>query len=138
MKHLLLFTVLSLLAIGCTVDIVLPDLEPLTIEEDEGYLTVTVTETNFDRVRGGVDCNYDNGDSFAGVAGARLTLEYEEEERPLPQDVNLVGYTDQTGRYLFEGLPSGNYSMYVASSLGSRTYDLRVDLGKITRIRVLY
>jgi hypothetical protein len=137
MKQLLLFGLVCLFAVSCTVDQVLPDLEPLTIEDDQGYLTITVTETNFERVRGG-SCNYDNGASFAGVEGARLTLEYEEEERPLPQNVDLVGFTDYTGRYLFEGLPSGDYSLFVSSRLGTRSYDLRVDLGKVTRLRVLY
>jgi hypothetical protein len=135
MRHFLLFTALSLFAIGCTVDFIIPNLEPEIIEDDQGYVSVKVTETDSEASVGG--CNPDGNYAF-GVQGAMLTLEYQEEERPLPVDTDLSGYTDLTGRYLFEGLPPGDYTLDVSSRLGRRSYNIRVDLGEVTRVQVQF
>ena len=135
MKYLLPSLTVLLIAVGCITDLVIPPLEPGTIESDQGYVSVTVTEASPETQTGGCDAD---ADYVIGVKGAVLTLEYTEEERPLPLEADLTGYTDNTGRFLFEGLPSGRYSLEVGSKLGTKRQDLRVDLGKVTRVYIKY
>ena len=133
MKQLLLLASVLFVFSSCFDSFTFNDLYPEELSEDQGYVTVTVVTETESASDGG--CNYEQ-EYYIGVEDAVVSLEYLDEERPLPTGVNMVGYTNTSGQLLFEGLPAGRYSIEIDSRNGYDSREILVELGKLTRVRV--
>ena len=134
MKQLILLLFAAFALGSCHgVYLVIEDLEPVEVADDQAYISVTVTTEAEDACDDA--CAY-KGEYVVGVEDALVEIELMDEERPFASETNTQGYTDDQGRFLFEDLPNGTYRVVIKSRQGNFEEQVSAPLGKVTKVHV--
>ena len=135
MKHLILAISVVCAVTACSEDniSISPDLQG--INEDQAYISVYVAVEDLEAKNGGCA---EGGTYVHDVEGAEVSIDYLGEERPIAQDVILIGFTDKRGYIRFDDLPQGNYRIKVVSIFGTEKQKIYSSKGKLTKVFVQF
>ena len=114
--------------------IVVP-LMPESLADDQAYISISAIEESESAEHAGC---WSDEPLYAPVPGAKVSLKYIEEERPVPLDIPMEGFTDDSGRILFEELPAGAFTVTIAYGFNQETRKISTVLGEVSRIDVKF